>query len=1031
MFLPDYDSEDDDEIYIYPDVALFGNPFHPHMDLLQGDFDFDDIGDIDFDYDYYSDEDDEYFSDDENHNKIFVSLQDSHVLKRLCFHRAFAPKRLPKARVARPETYEDLYRLLTEIEILLRTWKKRNAHALTAHITRPNDPETPKSAKPTGGTPGTTQQRPSGDDRNDDVQSNQSLRYGIDYNTQDFEHESDSEMEYYGETETNDILTKKKYCQSKRMFIEVFKTNQDYDDFYRTIHRAKKQVYDVIFSLFLNSIPPETAGRLPSEVWEKIWKYTQVPTVDKLHGLCSGLRTDSLTESERLTDLFGAAGDLHMTIFEILYKHPYILDPPIMTDVLMGKAETELASYSACMFDRYQKRFQLAFHRMAGFHHLQVVPQEDPDPEEAVSNGGQELEEAVSNGLEFEEENEQVQKLKEGLVTFQSRQIRDVAPSKNFHYLRRGMLDIHDFVLTGDECQNVIAFFEVSSSGSLITATIWNVVLNRVVAKIHTELTLLEVFMDKNESMPYLLFALAHNRFAVANKISSTDKDEVEISVWKFNPEGKTTSVYGPEDCVIKISDELASAPQPFENQDQFLNRRPSSLYILDRKNNGQIELMICHRNNFAKSTTLLFYDGVSGERLESSTITFTDRYLSLECVKGGRAVLRESNVEFFFLNLNNGKILDQYKMADLCKDANHNHEKDELLDRCCYDVKMDQDPKRNEFLIFGEKMVYYQLFQYEDRELEAGEEDESELLPEVILSGEDKGIFGWSGVLNAYLSLYHGCIYGSSYQDVNLRAHTGDFSRDDESVGSVNLMVYDLKTRQLSPALSSLCRQSSPNTLLTCSRLLDQVLMNEYSRHVFIDFLAHRFLYFVKPDLMILATRQGFIQADFHSSHSKAIEMEEVILKDIYESRKLTVKEKQILALTQLHREKPLEEFVGTVTLWKHSFGFSKLNDHPEVGSIFIHLSAINNRSKGQFMGPGDVVKFRISKSHDGKFQAVDVTLISSKQDTTPGYRHAHQHGRGRGGRGRGGGRGGPKRGKTNGARSSINGPNLLGPFF
>ncbi|XP_059087743.1 uncharacterized protein LOC131884102 isoform X1 [Tigriopus californicus] len=1016
MFFDEYDSEADDELYIYPDVELFGNPFHPHMDLLHGDFDFDDIGDIDFDYDYYSDEDDEYFSDDENHNKIFVSLQDSHVLKRLCFHRAFAPKRLPKARVARPETYEDLYRLLTEIEILLRTWKKRNAHALTAHITRPNDPDAPDlapSASPAARASDATAARLPIDDHDDDAQSNRSLRYGVDYGTQDFEHESDSEMEYYGETETNDILTKKKYCQSKRMFIEAFKTNHDYETFYRFIHRAKKQVYDLIFTLFLNSVPPETAGRLPSEVWEKIWKYTQVPTESKLHGLCSGLRTDSLVESERLTDLFAAAGDLHMTIFEILFKHPYILDPPLMADVLMGKVETNLASYSSFMFDRYQKRFQTAFHRMAGFHNLRVAPQDEAEHED-IGN----------NGCEVEEENVQVKRMKEGLVTFQSRKCRDVAPSNNLLHLRRGMLDIHEFILTGDQSQNVIAFFEVSETGSFITATIWNVILSRPVAKIHTGLTLLEIFMDKNESMPYLLFSLAHGRFAVANRISTPEKDNVEIIMWEFNPEGETMEVCRPEDCSLKVCDELASAPQPYESQDQFLNRRPCSLHVLDRKNNGRVDLMLCHRNNFSMSTTLLFYDGVSGARLKDATIKFTDRYLSLECVKGGRAILREGNQEFFFLNLNSGKILDQYKMADLCKDANHSHEKDEVLDRCYYDVKMDQDPKRNEFLIFGTGLTYFQLFQYEDSEQQDGEGDQSDLLPEVVLSGEDGGIFGWSGVLNAYLSLYHGCIYGAPYQDVHLRAHTGDFSRDEESVGSVNLMVYDLKTRELTPALSSLCRQSSPDTLLTCSKLLDQVLMNEYSRHVFIDFLAHRYLYFVNPNVMILATRQGFIQTDFHSSHTQAIELEETILKDIYESRKLTVKEKQILALTQLHREKPLDEFIGTVTLWKHSFGFSKLNDHPEVGTVFIHLSAINNRNKGQLMSPGDVVKFRIYKSHDGKFQGVDVNLISSVHEAKKsGHRHSHHHGRGRGGRrGGGGGRGGQKSGRGSGASVERN---------
>lgn len=74
------------------------------------------------DYGYDFTDDDSDYSDKEDHNKIFISLQDSHVLKKLNFHRAVddAKMRLPRTRKDKKETYESLYKVLDELETLLK-----------------------------------------------------------------------------------------------------------------------------------------------------------------------------------------------------------------------------------------------------------------------------------------------------------------------------------------------------------------------------------------------------------------------------------------------------------------------------------------------------------------------------------------------------------------------------------------------------------------------------------------------------------------------------------------------------------------------------------------------------------------------------------------------------------------------------------------------------------------------------------------------------------------------------------------------
>ena len=100
---------------------------------------------------------------------------------------------------------------------------------------------------------------------------------GEDYNQSDYEYDGmdDEEFHFSSSYVPNEALTKKKYCQSVKIFQRIFKTEKQFEQFQRTVQRVKKYVLRVAFQVFMDTIPPDTATSLPQELWEKIWKYTQ------------------------------------------------------------------------------------------------------------------------------------------------------------------------------------------------------------------------------------------------------------------------------------------------------------------------------------------------------------------------------------------------------------------------------------------------------------------------------------------------------------------------------------------------------------------------------------------------------------------------------------------------------------------------------------------------------------------------------------------------------------------------------------
>jgi len=161
------------------------------------------------------DSDSDSWAEEEEQGQIFVTLADSHNIRRMSFHKKVeGVHRYPRVEADTWPCYEELYRLLEELELLCKVWRRRVEHPYTAHIA------------PAGG---------------------QALREGEDYYSSDYEYESDEEEDFdlLPPGGVNETLTKKKYCQSFKLFNQVFDSVKQFESFHRSISKMKKHIFGV------------------------------------------------------------------------------------------------------------------------------------------------------------------------------------------------------------------------------------------------------------------------------------------------------------------------------------------------------------------------------------------------------------------------------------------------------------------------------------------------------------------------------------------------------------------------------------------------------------------------------------------------------------------------------------------------------------------------------------------------------------------------------------------------------------------
>ena len=363
-------------------VGLNGNDDMFNDVMFDDDFfDDDDSFDDEMGYfmsDYEDDSDEGESESSERQKKIFCTLQDSFlVLPRLRFHKDQVIThndnqqekmfRLPRPSNDKPESYESLYRLLEELELLIKVWKRRVQHPFTAHLQRRSDPNSSKLNE-------------NGEDHEEAatnsgcIHDRTKLFPGVDYSETDVE--SDADSVYRNNTNvattsrSNESLTKKKYCQSTRLYYDIFDTENEVENLAIMVKKCRKYIFHIIFTLFVETLPSDCSSLLPTELWEKIWRLTQVPYNHQegstfLAGTRASGHPKYLTlENDRILNLFAAIGNLHMIVFEVLFKHPNIVTaPPVIDMESVGARNTHNMPYCKAIFQKYVKQLVVSFAR--------------------------------------------------------------------------------------------------------------------------------------------------------------------------------------------------------------------------------------------------------------------------------------------------------------------------------------------------------------------------------------------------------------------------------------------------------------------------------------------------------------------------------------------------------------------------------------------------------------------------------------------------------------------------------------------
>ena len=980
----EFDEGDEDSIpwWIHPGDDMAYNP--DLYDMLG----LDEIDESDYDYDavdewmdwFDSDDDDSEFSENEDHNKIFITLEDSkHVLKNLCFHKAINDGKLRLPRCRKKETYESTYRVLEELEFLLKTWYKRTKHNLTAHLSRKDE-------------------EAAGASKADTSSVDQELRLGMDYESNDFAYESDDELGHYCRPKhqsVNETLTKKKYCQSTKMFYEIFESEQVYKDLLTYVYKVKKCVFDRLFANFINLLPDEKREKLPNEIWEVILKKTQHPYSENREetfnvGINAESEEATRLHQDRITDLFGAAGNLHMLVFETLFKHAYITMTPAMMaldSVDMKHCSGRKVSYLKSLFQRFRKNLEMAAFRFSHMDEIKTVAED-------LGN--------VNLSGEDEQHVDNLGSIQRGRFTI----AQDRLPLAK--ELSNKWLKDYQFVVTSSTYSPVIAILDQVKKADgqcYLKVLLWDVEKKRPVATIDTGSTVLETCCGNNQNMAQLLFAIGRDRFGFMDRQVSSTVDRYVIKNWKFDSAWNGQEL-GPKDCQKSLSGVLAHDTEACESSG-MVDKTIVSLKCTELEGRGTVFVM-SHQNPYSQHSSVFVLDPQEGEIIKECTIEFPERIVTLECVKGSRAIVKdEFGKQFIFVNLEprsdpkQSAILASYSTTDLCKDASHEHSASRFPG-CVYEAKMDASPGRNEFVIFSQNLTCYQLFKYET---EVNKEEASEfdpLVPEVVASGSTM-VYEMSWRMLNKVCLNDGVLYAVPSCDVYLRTHIGDFYRDQSDVFGVGVYAFNLME---SPAFHPIASFLQANSDM--GNLHEIVLTNEYSRRLLADPMSHQYPFFINDSQMVMPMQRALMRFQFHSSFKavNAIETDQLTVaheKEVAAERRkqeLARKkhEKQLKRAQQekLRKEKKANEektirekyiaqnaqLNGKITNWKGSYGFIVAQNNPgkpdtkKIGTVFVHISDFVNRGK-RHVKAGQRVAFKVAKADDGRYKAVEVEML------------------------------------------------------
>lgn len=945
-------------------------------------------------FDYWmsdEDDDDDFFDFDEMEKKTFVTLQDSSVIQHLSFYQQNSTMfRLPKNFPHIDECYEDLYRLLEEVELMVRTWRRRCDHSYTAHLR--TDPTATQN------------------------ESDQLLN-GEDYSQSDYEFDEDMDEVVKNARVPivpNENLTKKKFCQSVKVYQKMFCSDKQFQDFQHMILKMKKYVFRTIIQIFMGTIPADTANRLPQELWEKIWKYTQngyfrykdtVPlNADKTY-YKAGQRVNKTmnptlwkVEQARLSDFFGAVGNLHITLFEILFQStPANKDFYGLVDEWETNDSTSMDSYKRykIMWSRHYAMVLQKFARLRQMDGYLIAL--DSGPTACGSDvTGVSLFQKVERGIftidELDTDDESVQidnTIKESGTDFYSRQ-----QCKYFG------------------CVGFEPPLEASSSEEYsMNVKLYDATTGKIRYRVITDLKYSLFKLELAKFAPQRIgktnwrrnVCLTETRMSVM--YCDTTSTKMQVKIWSTPIESnKRTENDGTEseqiirltapiiDDVIAINEDTEeNTPPPSENKNSAKDSETKKTRELNKKDlkarvfHSQNRVVVSLQNPYEKRTTVMaVYCAATGEKFLH--LKWPDEELSLIGFKDNLGLLiNHTASKIILLNTECGEPVLSLHISELNKGS---------VSYGSWVGLFDSSPNISQFVLLRSDNSEFQLFKYDpSKEMDKPVMIQSGHIPDKMLLTQD--------VLNCAL-LKDGSLYFNKRSPVMMADDClVEMNNDINSheIGCYNfynhtympiIFMYnhtvessDLKYSEVSLQLRD---SLSPQKWFPVRRPLfcvDDVRLAQID-----DVLIHT--HKLAPRIKVVSFERDEVECVAHEvwqeqERQKAIEAMKVKM----EEQKLENerKQKEVAARNRQNKQEALHNIVGkevsiegVVFDWRGTYGFIKSDGiAASLGRIFFHRSNVRTSNKNQNFNMGTRLKYTISPGRDpGSFQAFNIEILS-----------------------------------------------------
>ena len=749
------------------------------------------------------------------------------------------------------------------------------------------------------------------------------LREGEDYSSSDYEYDSDEE-EYLQlaapSQEVNESLTKKKFCHSAKMFYQIFSSVNQYESFLKFVSKTKKQIFRIIFRLFLEAIPAETRYKLPEELWEKIWKFTQnahykyksqIPICADNNYYKAGFRATNKgvkmqnLEKERLNEMFGTLGNLHMLVFEVLYKNPHLLQPTAQLELEVGGLSD---CYSSAVWRECVQVARTSVLRLQQLNNFLPVNKEKTEGSrrkqgdvELSHNLGQGSVHVSDQQLDVDESVLKLGPAASLLVSEFPCPYVCLPGSYNMENDRLGLMVLVIDVENGCKIKHTIC------------------------TPVRYEHYLIEVgshrVIRKNESGWKRSFYLTRDRLSFASKMS--EPGEEVARVWSVE--------LGGEERVIRLGERLAeSVIEAVGGEKPSRNTRAVAV------SHSEAGLCLVHQSPYTAFTRVTVHSLTSGETLLS--VPFREDVSLLHSGSISRVLLRSQSRCVLLFSLQSGEVVYHWKEADLNKSFN-------IPQESTWTAVFDITSTKPQICLFTNTMSGFCLNQYDaNNEMSR---------PVVITSGKmSEGIMG----LGPCCRLMNGNLISNIK-----RENLGEFGGS-QQIHEISSYYLPRKTKYniISMGLGS---KMEEETLLN----INSSKWTDPSEGLFWD-PERRPVFAISRSKLGVILEAGRVFRIIDIGKSPAEIINNITQGD--EGRKVSetngIKKDEIKKKKQEISKELAEkdEFhVGTVIDWKGTYGFMKSNGKAKhLGKIFFHINDVQNKqAMKKSLKKGQKLEFKI----------------------------------------------------------------------